>query len=133
YYWGPTWLLGKFDLVKLEEPAYNEQAWQAMMIEEEPTQAVAYPQLQVDIAVSTDFLSKAQKIIDFLSAYQTDSQSISDALAYQRKVIDRTPSDAAVEFLRTQEERWLEWIPPEIAKKIKQAVAVDIETITPLQ
>ena len=128
YYWGPTWVLGKYDLLKLEESPYNEQVWGAMLADEEPTQAVAYPQLQVDIAVSINFFSKAQEISNFLTAYQTDNAIISKALAYQRDVIDRTPTDAAVYFLRTQGERWVDWTSPEVADKIKQAVAIDLDT-----
>ncbi len=27
YYWEPTWLLGVYDMVLLEEPAYNDECW----------------------------------------------------------------------------------------------------------
>ena len=31
YYWGPTWLLGKYDFTRLEEPPFDKATWDAMM------------------------------------------------------------------------------------------------------
>lgn len=46
YYWGPSWLLGKYqdELVMLEEPAYDPVIWERLLEEDDPnnvTEAVA--------------------------------------------------------------------------------------------
>ena len=32
YYWGPTWVLGKYDGVMLEEPKYDEKVWDDLIV-----------------------------------------------------------------------------------------------------
>ena len=52
YYWGPTWILGTFDLVALEEPEYSDECW-------EGDKGCAYPTGIINIAASKEFVEGA--------------------------------------------------------------------------
>jgi len=123
YYWGPTWILGKYDLVRLEEPAYNAKDWQAMAERDDYSHPVAYPLVQVVIGVNTKFKAKAPHIIKFLSHYHTTNALVSAALASLRAKPDRRMRDVALDFLRGKPEIWRAWLDPEIADKVAASIA----------
>ena len=117
YYWTPTWVIGKFDLVMLEEPPYDRRKWMALSTQQAPREATAYPTVAVGIAVNARFARQAPELVHFLSRYQTDSGVISQALAY---IEDRkaSPEVAASEFLRLHRARWMAWVPPDVAQRV---------------
>lgn len=120
YYWEPTWVLGKLDMLRLEEPPYTEECW-AKIEAGETSEACAYPASVVITAVSGEFASKADPaIIEFLDAIRTDSASLNALLAYMNDN-DATPEDAADYFLETQPEVWSQWVPEDVAERVKAA------------
>lgn len=121
YYWGPTWLLGKFDFTRLEEPAYDKAVWDAMMAAEKPTAATAYPVSKVIIGANKVFSEQAPQIAAFLRAYASTNAATSDALAYMRDN-DAQPADAALNFLKTEEASWSKWVPADVAERVKSAL-----------
>ncbi len=127
YYWGPTWLLGKIgkDLVQLEEPAFDDAKWKALQALKDPAkakEATAYPIVKVEIGARTDFLKKAPKLKSFLEKYSTTGQIVSDALAYMQATGGKAP-DAAEHFLKTNEALWTKWVPEDVARNVKAALA----------
>ncbi|GHB28418.1 hypothetical protein GCM10007094_16170 [Pseudovibrio japonicus] len=126
YYWGPTWVMGKVidDLVQLEEPAYNKEIWDELSDETDPskvTRAVAYPLSATHVYVNTEFHETAPKLVEFLTAYETTSNDVSKALAFMQDT-GGTTDDAAVEFLKTNEELWTNWVPADVAERVKSAL-----------
>lgn len=126
YYWGPTWVMGKVadDLVQLEEPAYNKEIWDELSNETDPskvTRAVAYPLSATHVYVNTEFHEKAPKLVEFLTAYETTSNDISKALAFMQDT-GGTTDDAAIEFLKINEELWTDWVPADVAERVKAAL-----------
>ncbi|MCG8512304.1 MAG: ABC transporter substrate-binding protein, partial [Rhodospirillales bacterium] len=126
YYWGPTWVLGKIgDEVKmLDEPAYDKAVWDAMMNESDETkvtQVTAYPLVPVYIAVNSEFNQKAPNLVAFLKKYETSNAVVSKALAYMQET-GGTAEEAAVNFLQTQEGLWTQWVPADVAAKVKAAL-----------
>ncbi|MGG9999507.1 ABC transporter substrate-binding protein [Pseudovibrio ascidiaceicola] len=126
YYWGPTWVMGKVadDLIQLEEPAYNKEAWDKLSEETDPskvTEAVAYPLSATHVYVNTEFHTTAPKLVEFLTAYETTSNDVSKALAYMQDT-GGTTDDAAAEFLKNNEEIWTGWVPADVAERVKSAL-----------
>ena len=122
YHWVPTWLIGKYDFVMLEEPAYDKAVWDAMMAEERPTEATAYPQTKVVIGANTEFTEKSEEITEFFMQYSTTSAETSAALAYMHDN-DAEADEAALEFLRTKPDVWTKWVPADVAERVSAAVA----------
>ncbi len=126
YYWGPTWVMGKVgdDLIQLEEPAYNEEIWQKLFNETDPskvTEAVAYPASATDVFVNSEFHAQAPKMVEFLTKYTTTSNDVSKALAFMQDT-GGTTDDAAIEFLKTNTELWTGWVPADVAERVNAAL-----------
>lgn len=126
YYWGPTWVLGKVgdQLIQLEEPAYDEETWAAMMAADPAdtaTQATAYPVITVEIGVNSEFAQEAPTVVDFLGEYGMTGQIVSQALLFMQEN-DVEADAAAVEFLRTREDIWTAWVSDDIAEAVRAAL-----------
>ncbi|MCB9091389.1 MAG: ABC transporter permease subunit [Halobacteriovoraceae bacterium] len=122
YYWGPTWVLGKYDLTQVKEPAYDPQIWSELEKSERPNRATAYPVVKVYIGVNTQFAEKNPLVMDFLNSYQTSNQQISQALSYMQENEERTPKDAALNFLKKNENIWERWLDDEAVEKVELAL-----------
>nr|NKB45960.1 ABC transporter substrate-binding protein [Alphaproteobacteria bacterium] len=122
YYWGPTWVLGKYDMVKLEEPPFDAEIFADLASNPDPKTATAYPVVEVAIGANRKFADEAPTVIAFLTRYQTDAALVSAALAYMEDTAG-TAGDAAHFFLRTRSDIWTPWVDEPTAVKIAAAVA----------
>ena len=114
YYWEPTWILGKLDMTKIEEPPYDEEVWNT-------THACAYPANKVNIVVNADFHGKAPEVVEFLTKYATTTALVNKALSYMQETKTDTTA-AAIWFLKEYESLWTEWVPADVANKVKAAL-----------
>ncbi|MDD7909375.1 ABC transporter substrate-binding protein [Pseudovibrio exalbescens] len=126
YYWGPTWVLGKVidDLVILEEPAFDQEIWDQLSEETDPTkvkEAVAYPLSKVHVYANSEFAEQAPQLVEFLTNYETTNAIVSKALAYMQDT-GGTTDDAAIEFLKTNRDIWVPWVPEEVAARVEAAL-----------
>ncbi|TCS64123.1 ABC transporter substrate-binding protein [Varunaivibrio sulfuroxidans] len=121
YYWGPTWIMGKYDMVQLQEPKYDPKVWDNLLKNDNAKQACAYPVVAVEVAVSKPFADKAPKIINFLSHYHTNNAMVSRALTYMQEN-NVSAKDAALHFLKTQQKVWTKWVPADVAKRVESAL-----------
>jgi glycine betaine/proline transport system permease protein/glycine betaine/proline transport system substrate-binding protein len=76
YYWEPTWLLGSYDFVLLQDDPYDAERF--------PDGFGAAPSVTVTIAVSNAFAKTHPDLCAFLSRYHLSSPLISEALAYMK-------------------------------------------------
>lgn len=114
YYWEPTWLLGKYDFVLLEDEAYDP----ALFYEGK----TACPSVRVTICTSNDFYESDPDFVRFLSAYHTSSALTSEALAY----IEDTGADyqtAAKWFIGEHRNLFESWLTAEQADLLYAAIA----------
>jgi glycine betaine/proline transport system substrate-binding protein len=124
YYWGPTWVMAKYDLVMLEEPPYNEADWTALREAADPAKAraVAYPKVAVEVGANTKFLSAAPTVAGFLAKYRTSERTVSEGLLYLQENRGARARDAALHFLRTRKDVWTQWVPVEVAARVEAAL-----------
>lgn len=102
YYWTPTWLMGKYDLVLLEDEPFSAALWEQG--------GCACPSVKVTVCASNDFAGKYPEFCGFLSRYHTTSDLISEALAYMQET--GADSRATAEwFLERHDELLQEWLP----------------------
>ena len=117
YYWEPTWLLGKYDFVLLEDDPYDPETYQDGI--------GACPAVTVTIAVSNDFAAANPEYCEFLSNFSMPSALISEALAYMQDN-NATYVDAA-RWLLTESHPELidEWLTPEQAETLRASLNSD--------
>ena len=124
YYWGPTWVLGKYDLVMLEEPPYNKTKWDALEQAKsgKGMAATAYPKIRVTIAANKRFADAAPSIISFLNRYLMTDAMVNKALVFMRENKDRTGRKTAMDFLKRNPGVWTRWVPAAVAARVKGAL-----------
>ena len=111
YYWGPTWVLGEYDMIALEEPEYSDACW-------EGDRGCAFPVSIVNVAVSKEFAeATSQEMLDFLDAYSIDGDLMSGLLAFMQ-ANDAEAADAAIEFLQSRTDLWTTWVSDEVAERV---------------
>ena len=76
YYWEPTWLMGKYDFVKLEDDPYDAATYQDGV--------GACPSVKVTVAVSNEFAKSNPDFCAFLSKYHTSSAMTNEGLAHMQ-------------------------------------------------
>lgn len=115
YYWEPTWLMGKYDFVLLEDEPYDENTYL--------DGKTALPAVKVTIAVSNDFNNDEtnSEMIEFLSKYSTSSQLTSDALAYMQDN-NESYEETAKWFIKEHEDLIVEWLGDENSQKVLEAI-----------
>ncbi len=112
YYWEPTWLMGIYDMIKLEEPACTDTN----------TNVCASPLTEASATASASFVEEADQVEDFFRNFKTSSAEVSGMLAYMQENEGATREDAALNFLKTHEDTWTKWVTPEAAEKIRGAL-----------
>jgi ABC-type proline/glycine betaine transport system substrate-binding protein len=116
YYWGPTWVLGTYDMVVLEEPAYSDDCWV------EGDRGCGFPPSIVNVAVSKDFAEAAsEEMVEFLRTYEMDQLLVSELLAYMREN-DVEAIDAARYFLENRADIWTAWVSDDVAARVQDSL-----------
>lgn len=109
YYWEPSWLMGVYDMVKLEEPACSADTGRAC----------ASPLIDVHTIASARFVEEADLVEDFFRNFRTTSAQVSGMLAILQEQEGATRDDAAMNFLKENEETWNKWVTADAAEKIR--------------
>ncbi len=101
YYWAPTAVLGKLDMVRLK--------------------GSEYPAADVNILVNKSMLKKGADIVEILKKYKTTVKDNNEFLA---KMDDEKwdSTQTAIWFLKNKEAVWTKWVSAEVAKKVKAAL-----------
>ncbi|MDR7871070.1 MAG: ABC transporter substrate-binding protein [Tissierellaceae bacterium] len=115
YYWEPTWLLGMYDMVLLEDEPHNPDNYLEG--------ASALPSVNVTTAVSNKFAEEGnEEFITFLSKYSTSSALTSEGLAYMQET-GADYVETAKWFLSEHSELLDEWLEPEDAQAMKDILS----------
>lgn len=122
YFWDPTWLMGKYDFIRLEEPPFDPVLWTP-----EEGYSCDWVKGTSFIVAHRTFPEKHPDAGAFLSRYSTTLEQNRAALVYIREN-ETTSEEAAIWFLKTYPEAWRSWIPsdrPEILERVEEALAED--------
>ena len=114
YYWEPTWLLGKYDFVLLEDAPYDPDTYLAG--------ETACPSVKVVIGASNAFAKDNAEFCAFLEKYRTSSALTSEALAYMQDTGAST-EEAAKWFLQQHDDLLTSWLTPEQVELVRKAIA----------
>lgn len=101
YYWAPTALLGRLDMIRLK--------------------GTEYAPADVNIIVSSDMPERAPDVVEFLKNYDTTVEDNNKFL----EMMEDNKWDAqttAIWFLKEREAVWTKWISKDVANKVKTAL-----------
>ena len=101
YYWAPTAVLGKFDMIRLKGSEYDPA--------------------KVNILINKSMNEKAPDIVEMLKNYSTSVDDNNEFLAKMEE--NGWDSQQAAEwFLKNKEDVWSEWVSSDVAAKVKAAL-----------
>jgi glycine betaine/proline transport system substrate-binding protein len=121
YYWAPTALLGKYEMVKLAHGvSYNEAEWKRCNTvgdcpDPKPND---WPKDKVQTIVTAQFAKRAGPAMDYLKARSWSNETVNKLLAWMTDN-QATGEGGAKYFLKNNESVWTKWVSPEAAAKVK--------------
>lgn len=114
YFWQPTWLLGMYDFVLLEDYPFTT-------IEDFQAGKTEMPSMEIKIAVSNNFYQKDPTFCEFLNKYNSNSTLISEALAYTQ--LNKVEYSATAKWFLNKYDYLLdEWLTPNQAQLVRKAL-----------
>ncbi len=122
YYWGPTDVIGKYNLVRLNMPAHDAAKFKCLTDKDcVNPEVTGWAVGEVAVAVVSELKTKAPNVAEFLSKLQVPNAEISTVLAWgdDNKA---SPEEVATHFLKTYQSIWTNWVPEDVAAKIKASL-----------
>ena len=125
YYWSPTPLIGRYKLIKLEEPAFDAEAWKTLADANNPNpKGTRSLPAKLAIGVSAPFKAQYPQLVEFYEKVDFPIDLLNTTLAGMSE--KRTePRKAAEAFLRDQPQIWHAWVTPDAAAKVDAALKAD--------
>lgn len=113
YCYEPSWIVGKVDLIRLEDEPYKPELFMKGECE--------IPSQELWIVSSNQFEKRAPDLVPFFKKYQTTSQMVSDALNHMQQT-GASHRDTVLWFLGKYNSVLDEWLTPEQAKRVRDAL-----------
>ncbi|AMN82454.1 ABC transporter substrate-binding protein [Pseudomonas azotoformans] len=122
YYWSPTPLLGRFKLVKLEEPPFNAEAWKTLSDAKNPNPiGTRSMPARLAIGVSAPFKAQYPQLVSVFEKVDLPIDLLNGILGEMSE--KRTPPHQVAEaFLKDHPDVWQQWVPADVAAKLKGAL-----------
>jgi len=114
YHWEPTWPMGKYDMTKIGEPAFEQGVW-------DTTRGCAYPRDKVVVLATADFVDREPVLAGFFTTWEVTSAMLNNAMSFMEEN-EASYDEAAIWFLEEYESVWTQWVSADIASKVKAAL-----------
>lgn len=124
YYWAPTSILGKYDMVKLDAGVpHDKAAFEACNSKGDCANPVKNDWARAEVfTVITDRFHKAGgPAVAYLEKRTWGNDTVNALLAWMSDK-QATGADGATHFLKTQADIWTPWVTPEAAQKIQASL-----------
>ncbi len=122
YYWGPTGLMGKYDMVQLTMPPYNAEIWNCNTdVNCQPKGKSSFATPPVVVATASWLAEEAPNVAAYLGNVALNNVQISRMLTWGDE--NKASSlETAMNFLETQSDIWSGWVPEEVAAAVKASL-----------
>lgn len=123
YYWAPTSILGKYEMVKLDAGVpLDREAFDNCNAKacDNPTKT-DWPRAEVITVVTDRFKNAGGPAYDYLAKRSWGNDTVNQLLAWMSDN-QAAGDDGARHFLRNNEAIWSTWVSPEVAAKVKAAL-----------
>ena len=125
YYWSPTSIIGKYDLqsIPFGVPFAGADNWDncIAVADCDDPQPTAWVKSEVYTLVTAEFAEGNDDINTYLAARIYPGNVMGSMLVYMAEE-QASGEDAAYEFLTAHEDVWTQWVPADVAAKVKAAL-----------
>ncbi|MBT8765712.1 ABC transporter substrate-binding protein [Metapseudomonas boanensis] len=118
YYWSPTPLMGRYPLVQLEEPPFDQKAWETLIDPNNP-KPIGSRSLpaKISIGVSRDLRERAPQLVEAFGKMEIPLSLFNRILAEMAE--QRSEARIVSEtFYREHRDIWSRWVPEPVAQRI---------------
>ena len=116
YMWGSADPALELDLVRLEEPPYNERCWDAQ-------RSCGFPDSTIFMAGSLKLVDSAPEVAEFLQRWSFDFAQLSSVRSWRIANPNSSIEDAAIFWLVQYHSVWTEWVSDdEVARGVERAL-----------
>jgi glycine betaine/proline transport system substrate-binding protein len=124
YYWAPTAILGKYDMVKLDlSVGHDPKEWDRCTGQGQCADPKKnnWTKSIVMTVTSASFAKSAPEAFDYLSKRSWSNKVVNSMLAYMDEN-QAGGEEGAEKFLNGHEDVWIKWVSDDVAKKVKAAL-----------
>lgn len=122
YYWAPTSLLGKYEMVAVDQGPYNEEIFACAADPECTPEGVSgWPVGPVKTVVTNDFADREPDISALMTNVAFTNAQMGDILAW-KEANNASNDEAAVYFLTTYSDVWPSWLNDEAREKLSALI-----------
>jgi len=123
YYWAPTAILGRYEMVKLDMGPHDKEEWDTCtsVLDCEDPKPNGWAKSEVFSVVTDDFAEKAGVAMDYIGTRQWKNQTVNELLSWMSDN-QATGEEAAIYFLENNEDVWGKWVDADVAEKVKAAL-----------
>ena len=116
YYWGPTAVLGKYDMVKVDVGPYIEEVHACAQKKIVQNLLSLILLMLLRTGITNAFAKSNPEIAELMSKVSFTNDQLNGILAWQEKE-SASAEEAAVQFITTNGSIWSEWINDPAKKK----------------
>lgn len=109
YNWEPTWVIGLYDMVLLEDSPYSEEDF--------ANGIGAFPSVDIMVTATPKFVEEHPELVPFFENFRTTSDTLSEALAYMQEN-EVEAAEAAKWFLLEKQDLWKTWVDDDVFNKV---------------
>jgi len=123
YYWEPTAVVGRYNLVRLEIPeGHQPDRWACLTDSHcENPKVSDWPTGEVAVAVTTELKKNAPDVARMLERMQFPNDMMNGLLGWADE--GSHESEAAAErFLEMHEDVWTQWVPDDVADRVRASL-----------
>ncbi|UTW06984.1 ABC transporter substrate-binding protein [Pseudomonas benzenivorans] len=118
YYWAPSAILGKYDMVQLSMNDYDAANDACNAEANCPTpSAGGYPVVDVNTLVSSKLKDGAPELYQFLTKVSFENDTVNKLLAWGEDN-KADPAEVAEHFLKNHQAIWTTWVPKNVSDKV---------------
>lgn len=118
YYWAPTSVLGKYEMVEVKLGDYNDEAHQCLVKKDcANPQKTSLPVAPVITAVTADLATRAPQVLELMKNLSFTNQQLGGLLAWQEEN-KASAEETAVHFITTGQDVWSKWINADARKNL---------------
>ncbi len=125
YYWAPTAILGKYDMVKVDfGSGVDKEHFLACIVKEDclEPKVTMWPESPVYSYTTSDFAANHPQEFKYLATRSFTNAELNKLLAWMEE--NQADGEIAMEhFLSENESTWSAWLEPEVATRVKDALA----------
>jgi glycine betaine/proline transport system substrate-binding protein len=125
YYWAPTALLGKYEMVMLETTVPHDEAeWKRCItnLECADPKVTAWPVDEVYTVLTKTFADRAPpEVLAYFNKRGWSNETVGKLMAWQADN-QATGEEGAKHFLEESKDLWTTWVPPEVAEQVEAAL-----------